>query len=157
YRLPIVLGIRFDNSLRPTLPAVGWLLLVLQLSALGSLLTLSRPSIAPPLRRAARLLLSIGTAFFAVYLASPFSGADTQRYLIPLYTVLCVAPALLILRLGGAAGRWGVAVGTVLVVLQATPTVRAMKILNPGDLRRYQQERGNEAHLLRTIEGLGLK
>jgi dolichyl-phosphate-mannose-protein mannosyltransferase/F5/8 type C domain-containing protein len=157
YRLPIVLGIRFDSPLRPTLPGIGWLLLFLQLGALGALVTLSRPSIAPPLRRAARLLLLIGTAFFAVYLASPFSGVDTQRYLIPLYTVLCVAPALLIACLGGGASRPGVAVGAVLVALQTAPTIRTMKILSPGDLRLYQQGRSQEARLLRTVEGLGLK
>jgi F5/8 type C domain/Dolichyl-phosphate-mannose-protein mannosyltransferase len=157
YRLPIVVGVRFDNSLRPTLPGVAWLVLFIQLAALASLVALSRRSTEPPLRRAARLLLLIGAVFFAVYLASPYSGIETQRYLIPLYTVLCVAPALLIACFQGAASRAGVAVGVVVLALQAVPMIATMKIFNPADLRLYRHERMEEARLLGAIEGLGLK
>jgi len=157
YRLPIVLGIHYDRSRLPTLPAFGWLLLFIQLGALSTLVTFARSPTPSPLRGAARLLLWIGAAFFVAYLGSPFSGADTQRYLIPLYTVLSIAPALLIAYLGGATSRGGIVVGVLVLALQTIPTIGAMRVLHPKAFRQYRQERDQEMRLLRAIDSLGLK
>lgn len=158
YRLPIVLGIHFDGGTRPTVPVLGWLLLPIQLTALGAVAWLARPAEPQRRRRAARLLLLIAAMLLAVYLASPFSGADTQRYLMPLYTLLVIAPALLVERLrAAAAGRIAAGVGLALLALQAVPAVRGAKALDPVELARYRAEREQERRLFRALDDLGLR
>jgi F5/8 type C domain-containing protein/dolichyl-phosphate-mannose-protein mannosyltransferase len=152
YRLPILLGIRFDGGTVPTVPVLSWLLLPIQLGALGVTISMALGSSAPHLRRAARLLSLVAVMFFAVYLPSPFSGADTQRYLVPLYTVLAIAPAVVVVRLG----RAGSALGFLLLALQAVPAVREADILDPDALRRYQEDRERESRIFRTLDALGL-
>jgi hypothetical protein len=100
YRLPVVVGIYFDNTSITTLPYLAWLLIPIQLAALIVTVKLSRESCPPRLRRGARLLLLLAVTSPVIYLASPFSGPKTQRYLIPLYTVLTLAPAFLVHDLG---------------------------------------------------------
>ena len=152
YRLPIVLGIRFDGGTVPTLPVLSWLLLPIQLGAFGVTVSIARGSSAPRVRRAARLLVLVTVMLFAVYLPSPFSGADTQRYLVPLYTLLVIAPALLVVRLG----RAGSALGLLLLALQTVPAVREADILDPEALRRYEEDRARESRIFQTLDDLGL-
>jgi F5/8 type C domain-containing protein/dolichyl-phosphate-mannose-protein mannosyltransferase len=152
YRLPIVLGIRFDGGLVPTLPVLAWLLLPIQLGALAATTSMALGSSPPRARRGARLLLLVAAMLFAVYLPSPFSGADTQRYLVPLYTVLAIAPALLVVSLG----RAGIALGFLLLALQAVPSFLAANVLDPAALRRYQEDRSQESRIFRALDDLGL-
>jgi F5/8 type C domain/Dolichyl-phosphate-mannose-protein mannosyltransferase len=152
YRLPIVLGITLDGTTNATIPVLSWLLLPIQLGALGVTASLARSSGEPRLRRAARLLLVIGAMLFAVYLPSAFSSADTQRYLVPLYAVLTIAPALLVVRLG----RAGVALGLVTVALQAVPAFLEVKLFDSAALEEYEQARAEEGHIFRTLEHLGI-
>ncbi len=157
YRLPIVLGIHLDGGNRPTVPVLAWLLAPIQLAALGTVAWLSRPSAAARLRRAARLLLLFTAVLFAVYLASPFSGTDTQRYLVPLYTLLAIAPALLVERLRAASTHVAAGVGIVLLALQAIPSIREATALNPAALGRYRAEREQEQRLFQALDELGLR
>src|SRR5262249_19233087 len=152
YRLPIVLGITFDGTTNPTIPVLSWLLLPIQLAAIGVTVSLARSSAEPRLRRAARLLLLIGVMLFAVYLPSAFSSADTQRYLVPLYTVLTIAPALLVGRLG----RAGVALGLVTLALQAMPAFLEVSLFHSEALAEYEHERADESNIFRTLEHLGI-
>ncbi len=152
YRLPIVLGITFDGTTTPTIPVLSWLLLPIQVGALGVTALLARSSAEPRLRRAARLLLLVGVMLFVVYLPFPFSSPDTQRYLVPLYTVLTIAPALLVVRLG----RAGVALGLVTLALQAVPAFSQVSLFRPAALKEYEQERAEEAGVFRTLEHLGI-
>jgi hypothetical protein len=157
YRIPIVLGIYFDNTQIATLPAAAWLLVPIHLAALVVLIRFSRSANFHRRRRAARLLLAITGTFFVTYLGSPFSGAETQRYLIPLYTVVIIAPAFLIYWLQ-LHNRHGVAitVGLIALALQTVPTIRAAKLFNPGELKRYRVNRRDEERLFQGIENVGL-
>jgi 4-amino-4-deoxy-L-arabinose transferase-like glycosyltransferase len=158
YRLPIVLGVLFDNTQITTLPAVAWLLVPIHAAALVVLLGFARSANFHRRRRAARLLLAIVGAFFVTYLGSPFSGAETQRYLIPLYTVVIAAPAFLILWLElNSRRKMAITVGLLALALQVIPTVRAARLFNPGELRRYRMNRRDEERLFQGIETLGLK
>jgi hypothetical protein len=156
YRLPVVVGIFFDNTRITTLPYLAWLLIPIQLAALIVTLRHSRSSCPPRLRRAARLLLLLAVTFPVIYLVSPFSGANTQRYLIPLYTVLTLAPALLVHNLGHSRRFPAVVLGCTLVALNAIPTIRGAKIVNSEALRVYRQEREQERRLLAALEHLEL-
>ncbi len=156
YRLPVVVGIYFDNTNIATLPYLAWLLVPIQLAALGVTAWLSGSSRSPRLRSAARLLLLLTAAFPIVYFASPFSGVNTQRYLIPLYTVLTLAPALLIHELGRSRPFPARILGCTLLALYAIPTIREARVLNPDLLAAYRQERRQEAQMFETIESLGL-
>jgi hypothetical protein len=102
----------------------------------------------------ARELLAV--TFPVIYLASPFSGPNTQRYLIPLYTVLTLAPAFLVHDLGRSRRFPAAVLGCTLVALYAIPTIRGTKILNSEALRVYRQERAQEQRLLAALEHLGL-
>lgn len=152
YRLPIVLGICLDGTTISTIPGFSWLLLPIQLGALAVAASAARGSTEPHLRRGARLLLLIGAMLLAVYLPSPFSGADTQRYLVPLYTVLTIAPALLVIR----AGRAGVALGGLLLALQAAPSLLQVNLFRPAALREYEKERAQESRIFAALDRLGL-
>jgi F5/8 type C domain-containing protein/dolichyl-phosphate-mannose-protein mannosyltransferase len=156
YRLPVVVGIYFDNTRVTTLPYLAWLIIPIQLAALVVTAKLSRGSCPPRLRRAARLLLLLAVTFPVIYLASPFSGLNTERYLIPLYTVLTLAPALLVHDVGRSRRFPAAILGGTLVALYAIPTIRGAKILNPETLRVYRQERAQEQRLLAELERLGL-
>src|SRR5262249_30147447 len=79
--------------------------------------------------------------------------ADTQRYLVPLYAVLAIAPALLVVRLG----RAGVALGLVTLALQAVPALLQVSLLNPAAREEYDKERAEESRIFRTLERLGLE
>jgi F5/8 type C domain/Dolichyl-phosphate-mannose-protein mannosyltransferase len=156
YRLPIVLGVSFDGGAIPTLPVVAWLLVPIQLAALAATIVSALAAGEPRLRRAARLLLLITATLFLVYLPSPFSGANTQRYLVPLYTFLVIAPALLIHRLARLRPRAATALGVSLLALQVVPSIRDANVFDREDLRRYQADRAQEQRLFRTLEALGL-
>ncbi len=158
YRLPIVLGIRLDGGVVSTWPGgIAWSIAAIQAGAVGLLLRSAWRTDAAPERRAARLLLLFTTTLFAVYLISPFSGADTQRYLVPFYTVLAVAPALLVVRVGQSAPGLAAALGIALVVLQLVPTIREADALAPEDRARYHAERASERKLFDTLESLDLR
>jgi 4-amino-4-deoxy-L-arabinose transferase-like glycosyltransferase len=152
YRLPIVLGIHLDGGTEPTLPFVAWLIAPIQATALATTVWLARPGAPPRLRRGARLVSLTAGMLFLVYLASPFSTADTQRYLVPLYTALVIAPALLVTRLG----RPGLAIGLVLLALQLVPTIREADVLDPQALALYRQGLRSEHALFQRLDQLGL-
>ena len=153
YRLPIVLGIHFDGGTEPTLPRVAWAIAPIQAAAIAMTVWLARPASAPRLRRGARLLLLLTVMLFAVYLASPFSGTDTQRYLVPLYTTLTIAPALLASQLG----RGGFFAGLALLVLQLVPAIREADVLDAASLHRYREAMASEERLFHRLDQLGLR
>jgi 4-amino-4-deoxy-L-arabinose transferase-like glycosyltransferase len=156
YRLPVVLGVYFDNSTKLTIPYLAWLLVPIQLSSLWVLWRLSRAAPSNPLRRGARLLLLLGSVFLLLYFASPFSGVNTQRYLIPLYTVITVAPALVAHELARSRRLPALLFGFTVLALYAIPTIGSARLLDAQALRAYRQARGQEKRLLATIEQLGL-
>jgi hypothetical protein len=96
YRLAIILGVYLDGGDKGALPYVSWGLALIQAVGIGFLFTLAAGRGTVRQRHGARLLLSFAVATFAIYLSTSFSGANTQRYLVPLYTLLSVSPALLI-------------------------------------------------------------
>src|SRR5262249_36765061 len=86
------------------------------------------------------------------YLASDFSSADTQRYLVPFYTVLAIAPALLVQQLG----RKGVAVGLCILALQAIPAIRDIPAFDSRELADYRADRAGESQLVEALHARGL-
>jgi 4-amino-4-deoxy-L-arabinose transferase-like glycosyltransferase len=152
YRLPIVLGIRLDGGSVTTVPVLAWLIAPIQAAALVGIVWLARPAASARLRHAARLLLLVTVTLFVVYLASPFSGVDTQRYLVPFYTTLTIAPALVV----GQLGRPGVALGLTLLVLQLVPSIREADIFDAQARQRYRDDLAAENRLFDRLESLGL-
>ncbi len=152
YRLPIVLGVAFDGGNAPTVPLLSWLILPLQSAALAFVAWQARPSAPAAARRAARLLLLGVLMLFSIYLASSFSSADTQRYLVPLYTVLAIAPALFYSQLG----RAGVVLASTLLALQAVPDFLHARVLDPDALAQYRAERASESRMFEALKRLGL-
>jgi len=152
YRLPVVLGMVFDGGNTATVPFLSWLIAPIQLVALGFVAWSARSASEPRLRRGARLLLLVAAMLFATYLPSSFSAADTQRYLVPLYTVLVIAPGL---WLAGLA-RAGMVIGAALVALQAVPAILQADVLDPAEASHYRAERAAESRLFETLRGLGL-
>jgi hypothetical protein len=152
YRLPIVLGIHFDGTATPTIPVAAWLIVPIQAAALGFAAWSARPSAPLRERRGARLLLLLTAVLFAVYLASNFSSADTQRYLVPFYTVLVIAPALFL----APRGRFGLAATAALLLLQAVPAIREIPVLDAADRAAYRNDRAQEERLFAAIRSRGL-
>ncbi len=152
YRLPIVLGVAFDGGAVPTVPFLSWLIVPLQGAALAFLAWQARASAPAAVRRAARLLLLGALMLLSTYLASSFSAADTQRYLVPLYTLLGIAPALFYSQLG----RVGVVLAATLRALQAVPDVLQARILDPNAVALYRAERASESRMFETLKRLGL-
>jgi hypothetical protein len=152
YRLPIVLGVAFDGGTVPTVPLLSWLIVPLQGAALAFVAWQARPSARAPMRRAARLLLLGTLTLFSTYLASSFSAADTQRYLVPLYTVLAIAPALFYSQLGGA----GIVLASTLLALQAVPDLLQARVLDAEALAQYRAQRASEGRLFEALKRLGL-
>jgi hypothetical protein len=157
YRLPIILGITSDGTKTALIPYATWLILPIQAGGLLATASLAWGKADVPIRRAARLVLIFTVVMFSVYLASPFSGTNTQRYLVPLYIVLAIGPALLIHRLGGSKVRWGAALGLVLIVLHLIPTVRTATIAVPERRERYRLVRSEEQQVFKALEGLGIQ
>ena len=152
YRLPIVVGVAFDGGTVPTVPFLSWLIVPLQVAALAFLAWQARASAPAALRRAARLLLLGTLMLFSTYLASSFSAADTQRYLVPLYTVLAIAPALFYSRLGGA----GIVLASTLLALQAVPDLLQARVLDPDAAAQYRAQRASESRMFEALKRLGL-
>jgi hypothetical protein len=152
YRLPIVLGVHFDGTSTPTIPVAAWLTVPIQIVALGLTAWSARPSAPLRERRGARLLIVFTAVLFAVYLASNFSSADTQRYLVPFYTVLVLAPALFIAPLG----RFGLAAAASLLLLQAVPAIREIPVLDAADRTAYRNDRAQEERLFAALRARGL-
>jgi Dolichyl-phosphate-mannose-protein mannosyltransferase/F5/8 type C domain len=152
YRLPIVLGVAFDRGTVPTVPLLSWLIVPLQGSALAFVAWQARASAPAAARRAARLLLIGVLMLFSTYLASSFSAANTQRYLVPLYTVLTIAPALFYSQLGVA----GIVLSSTLLALQAAPDLLQAPVLDPKAVAQYRAERASESRMFAALKGLGL-
>jgi 4-amino-4-deoxy-L-arabinose transferase-like glycosyltransferase len=157
YRLPVVLGVYFDNTTKPTLPYFAWLLVPIQLLSLLVLWSLSRSTASSALRCGARLMLLLTVFFLLIYLGSPFSGVNTQRYLIPLYTVLTIGPALVACELARSRRASAMLFGFTMLALCTIPTLGSARLLNPEALAAYEQARAQEERLLAQIEGLGLR
>ena len=156
YRLPIVLGVTLDGGTKPTVPVVAWLIVPIQLAAFVATLSSAWAAPEAAARRGARLLLLIGAMLVLVYLASPFSGADTQRYLVPLYTLLAIAPAVLVARLAGSRRYAGAAMGLLLVLLQAVPSIRGADVFESGAVAHYRADRAREQRMFAALEAMGL-
>jgi hypothetical protein len=152
YRLPIILGVTFDGGTVPTVPFLSWLIVPLQGAALAFVAWSARASAPPAPRRGARLLLIGVLMLFAIYLASSFSATNTQRYLVPLYTLLAIAPALFYSQLGGA----GVVLASTLLALQAAPDLLEARVLDREALAQYRAERASEGRLFEKLKRLGL-
>src|SRR5262249_55398211 len=148
YRLPVVLGVYFDNTTKPTVPHLAWLLVPVQLSSLWVLWRLSRGAPSTSLRRGAKLLLLLGFVFLFIYFASPFSGVNTQRYLIPLYTLITVGPALVVHELARSRRLPALLFGFAVLALYAIPTLGSARLLDAKALRAYRQARAQEERLL---------
>jgi hypothetical protein len=157
YRLPVVLGVYFDNTTKPTLPYLAWLLVPMQLSSLLVLWRLSRGTASTGLQRAARLLVLLTVVFLLIYLASPFSGVNTQRYLIPLYTVLTIGPALVACELARSWRAPAMVFGSTMIGLCVIPTLGSARLLDPEALQAYREARAQEERLLAEIDALGFR
>ncbi len=157
YRLPVVVGVYFDNTKMPTLPYFAWLLVPIQLASLLVLWRLARGASPSSVRRGARFMLVFAGLFLLIYLASPFSGTNTQRYLIPLYTFLTVGPAIVVHELARSRRLAAAAFAGVVLALYTIPTLRNVRIFDPEALRIYWLERASEAKLLAKLEDLGLR
>lgn len=154
-RLPVLLGMTLSGEAAPRIPLHAWPLAALQLASVALLgrLAAGRAGEAPALRRFARLLVVFTVFSLAVYLGTAFSVAATERYLIPLYTVLVPAPAILV---GSLHRRGAAAIGLAAVALQAGPAVRAATLLDPEALRAYRAEDRADAKLFAALDGLGI-
>jgi hypothetical protein len=154
YRLEIILGVYLDGGDQGALPYVSWALAAIQVAGVAFLFRLAAGYGSARQRRGARLLLSFALATFAIYLATSFSGANTQRYLVPLYTLLVVSPALLIGGLGERSRVAAVALGLTLLALQTVPTLQSAPLLDAAQLRAYRAERENDRRLFELLDGL---
>ena len=153
--MAIVLGVYLDGGDKGALPYVSWGLALIQAAGVGFLFTLAagRGTVRQK-RQGARLLLSFAVATFAIYLSTSFSGANTQRYLVPLYTLLSVSPALLIGALQERSRPAGMALGLAVLALQTAPTLLTAPLLDTTQLRTYRAERENDRHLFELLDQL---
>lgn len=157
-RLTETLQTRLPMILASSGPLAKWLIAA-HVASLGILLTIAlRPNGAKP--RAARLLVAYGAIAFLGYVASPFSGVKTLRYLIPLYTVFMIAPALALgeLASGGSVVRRGsaVAIGLAMLASQAGPAIARAPVLDRVQLAHYLDGAESDRRLLSHLESLGL-
>jgi hypothetical protein len=154
YRLAIVLGVYLDGGNKGALPYVSWGLALVQVAGLGFLFALATGRGTARQRQGARLLLSFAVATFAIYLSTSFSGANTQRYLVPLYTLISVSPALLIGALQERSRPLGMALGLTVLALQTVPTLLTAPLLDATQLRTYRAERENDRRLFELLDQL---
>ena len=154
YRLAIILGVYLDGGSEAAIPYFGWGLAFIQAAGLAFLFALAVGRGDVRQRRVARLLLFFVTATFAIYLSTSFSGANTQRYLVPLYTVLVLSPAILIGAVEKQSRPAALAVGLVLLGLQTVPTLRSAALLDGQQLRTYRAERENDRRLFDLLDRL---
>jgi hypothetical protein len=154
YRLAIVLGVYLDGTEEGALPYVSWGLALIQAAGLVFLFKLASGRGDARQRQGAKLLLFFAVATLAIYLSSSFSGANTQRYLVPLYMLLVVSPALLIAALEERSRAAATALGLVLIGLQTIPTLRSAPLLDAPQLRKYRAERENDRRLFDQLDQL---
>jgi hypothetical protein len=154
YRLEIILGVYLDGGDRGALPYASWGLAAIQVAGVAFLLKLAAGDGSARQRQGARLLLSFAMATFAIYLSTSFSGANTQRYLVPLYTLLIVSPAILIGALEERSRTAAVTLGLALLALQTVPTLLSAPLLDAAQLRSYRAERENDRRLFELLDQL---
>jgi hypothetical protein len=154
YRLAIILGVYLDGADKGALPYVSWGLAVVQLAGLAFLFKLAAGHGTVRQRQGARLLLFFAVATFGIYLSTSFSGAGTQRYLVPLYTLLVVSPALLVSAVEERSRPGAMALGLALIAVQTLPTLSSVTLFDAERLRVYRAERENDQRLFELLDRL---